>query len=93
MRLLNFLLLKRYNLTSNDAFYNQNMHFFFFYLIFFFFFFFFFFVFFFNCQNGLTALQVAAGCGNMEVVQVLLKAGANIHAVDDVSTYVRFTSW
>ena len=48
---------------------------------------------FFNCQNGLTALQVAAGCGNMEVVQVLLKAGANIHAVDDVSTYVRFTSW
>ena len=46
----------------------------------------------FHSQNGLTALQVAAGCGNMEVVQVLVKAGANIHAVDDVSTFVHFTS-
>ena len=75
-------------MTSNDAFYNQYVHFFFFFFIFIFLTIFFFF----NCQNGLTALQVAAGCGNMEVVQVLLKAGANIHAVDDVSTYVRFTS-
>jgi ankyrin repeat protein len=34
--------------------------------------------------QGLTALMVAADCGNVSVVEAILKAGADVNAADDV---------
>ncbi len=39
-------------------------------------------------QYGCTALSLAAMKGNVNVVQYLVKAGASLEAVDDVSVHV-----
>lgn len=40
-----------------------------------------------DVQNGLTALLWAADLGHMDVLELLLRRNANIHAVDVVSTH------
>lgn len=39
-------------------------------------------------ENGLTALHMSCYNGHLEVVKLLLKQGANVHALDTMGLYV-----
>ena len=41
-----------------------------------------------SCKDGRTALYAAASNGNVECLQALLSAGADIHVQNKVSTFI-----